>query len=189
MAQDSKKWYVLRTAGGKEKKAKEYLEKEIERCNLQAFVNQVLVPTEVVYKVKNGKRVASERLLYSGYVFIDAELTPELQYIIRNEVPNMSGFLTEKKGTGNNQDRVAVPLRESEVRALLKMQDDAAGGEGLTVVDYVVGEAVKITDGPFNGFDGIIEEIIEDRSKLKVVVTIFGRKTLLELNFTQVTKE
>ena len=100
----------------------------------------------------------------------------------------MSGFLTEKR-EGNSQERVAVPLRESEVRSLLKMQDDAAQQDGQTVVDLVVGESVKITDGPFNGFDGTIEEIIEDRSKLKVTVTIFGRKTLLELNFTQVTKE
>ncbi|MCQ2185751.1 MAG: transcription termination/antitermination protein NusG [Bacteroidales bacterium] len=186
MSESSKKWYVLRTAGGKEKKAKEYLEKEIERFGLQSLVNQVLVPTETVYKIKDGKRVASERLLYSGYVFIEAELTPELQYIIRNEVPNMSGFLTERS---NGQEKVACPLRESEVRSLLKLQDDAAEQDGQTVVDYVVGESVKITDGPFSGFDGTIEEIIDDRSKLKVVVMIFGRKTLLELNFTQVTKE
>lgn len=189
MSDSSKKWYVLRTAGGKEKKAKEYLEKEIERYGLQSLVNQVLVPTETVYRIKDGKRVSSERLLYSGYVFIEAELTPELQYIIRNEVPNMSGFLTEKTGGASGQERVACPLRDSEVRSLLKMQDDAAEQEGQTVVDYVVGESVKITDGPFSGFDGTIEEILDDRSKLKVVVMIFGRKTLLELNFTQVTKE
>lgn len=188
MADCVKKWYVLRTAGGKEKKAKEYLENEIARRGLENLVGQVLVPTEVVYKIKNGKRVASERLLYSGYIFIEAELTPALQNLIRNDVPNMSGFLTEKR-EGNSQERVAVPLRESEVRSLLKMQDDAAQQDGQTVVDLVVGESVKITDGPFNGFDGTIEEIIEDRSKLKVTVTIFGRKTLLELNFTQVTKE
>ena len=189
MSESSKKWYVLRTAGGKEKKAKEYLEKEIERCSLQSYVNQVLVPTEVVYKIKDGKRVASERLLYSGYVFIEAELTAALENIIRNEVPNMSGFLTEKRGSGSLQERVAVPLRDSEVRSLLKLQDDAAAQDGQTVVNFVVGEAVKITDGPFNGFDGTIEEIIEERSTLKVVVTIFGRKTPLELSFTQVTKE
>lgn len=189
MDQSTKKWYVLRTAGGKEKKAKEYLEKEIERCGLQSLVGQVLVPTEVVYKIKDGKRVASERLLYSGYVFIEAELSPVLQNIIRNEVPNMSGFLTEKSGSLSSQEKVAVPLRDSEVRALLKLQDDAAQNEAQTVVDFVVGEAVKITDGPFSGFDGTIEEIIEERSTLKVVVTIFGRKTPLELSFTQVTKD
>ena len=189
MSESSKKWYVLRTAGGKEKKAKEYLDKEIQRCGLQDLVDQVLVPTEIVYKIKNGKRVPSERLLYSGYVFIEAELSPELQYIIRNEVPNMSGFLTEKKGVGNSQERVAVPLRDSEVRALLKMQDDAAEEDAQTVVDFVPGESVKINDGPFSGFDGTVEEIVEDRSKLKVSVSIFGRKTMLELSFTQVTKE
>lgn len=194
MSESSKKWYVLRTAGGKEKKAKEYLEKEIERYGLQEFVSQVLVPTEKVYRIRDGKRICTERLFYPGYVLIEAELTGELQYIIRNEVPHMSGFLTEKrevnKGTGKAQEeRIPIPLRSSEIKRILGEQDEKAAGEGETVVDYAVGEAVKITDGPFSGFDGTVEEIVEDRSKLKVMVMIFGRKTLLELNFTQVTKD
>ena len=189
MSENSKKWYVLRTAGGKEKKAKEYLEKEIERFGLKDFVNQVLVPTEKVYQIRNGKRVCTERLFFPGYVLIEAELVPELQYIIRNEVPHMSGFLTEKRevkkdGTKVQEERLPIPLRDDEVRRLLGEQDEKAGSEAETVVD-----AVKITDGPFSGFDGTVEEIVEDRSKLKVMVMIFGRKTLLELNFTQVTKE
>ncbi len=189
-----KKWYVLRTAGGKEKKAKEYLEKEIERFGLKDFVNQVLVPTEKVYQIRNGKRVCTERLYFPGYVLIEAELVPELQYIIRNDVPHMSGFLTEKRevrrdGAKVQEERLPVPLRDDEVRRLLGEQDEKAGSEAETLVDYLVGDAVKITDGPFSGFDGTVEEIIEDRSKLKVVVMIFGRKTLLELSFTQVTKE
>lgn len=189
-----KKWYVLRTAGGKEKKAKEYLEKEIERFGLKDFVNQVLVPTEKVYQIRNGKRVCTERLYFPGYVLIEAELVPELQYIIRNDVPHMSGFLTEKREVKRNgakvqEERLPIPLRDDEVRRLLGEQDEKAGSEAETVVDYIVGDAVKITDGPFSGFDGTVEEIVEDRSKLKVVVMIFGRKTLLELNFTQVTKE
>lgn len=189
-----KKWYVLRTAGGKEKKAKEYLEKEIERFGLKDFVNQVLVPTEKVYQIRNGKRVCTERLYFPGYVLIEAELVPELQYIIRNDVPHMSGFLTEKrevrrKDAKVQEERLPIPLRDDEVRRLLGEQDEKAGSEVETVVDYIVGDAVKITDGPFSGFDGTVEEIVEDRSKLKVVVMIFGRKTLLELNFTQVTKE
>ena len=169
MSESGKKWYVLRAAGGKEKKAKEYLEKEIERCGLQNLVSQVLVPTEKVYKIRDGKRISSERLFYPGYVLIEAELTGELQYIIRNEIP--------------------VPIRESEVKRILGEQDENIVSDGETVVDYTVGESVKITDGPFSGFDGTVEEIVEDRSKLKVMVMIFGRKTLLELNFTQVTKE
>lgn len=180
----SKKWYVLRAAGGKEKKAKEYLEKEIERCGLQDLVEQVIVPTEKVYKVRDGKRVCTERLLFPSYVLIEAELTGELQYIIRNEVPHMSGFLTEKRG-----DPKPIPLRDDEVKRILGKQDDNAVEEGETIIDFTIGEAVKITDGPFNGFDGTVEEIIEDRSKLKIAVMVFGRKTLLELNFTQVTKE
>ena len=189
MSESSKKWYVLRAAGGKEKKAKEYLEKEIERRSLQDLVSQVLVPTEKVYKIKDGKRVCTERLFFPGYVLIEAELTGELQHIIRNEVPHMSGFLTEKHDVGKTQEKRPVPIREDEVRRILGEQDEQATSEAETVVDYNVGDAVKITDGPFDGFDGTVEEIVEDRSKLKVMVMIFGRKTILELNFTQVTKE
>ena len=194
MSDSNKKWYVLRAAGGKEKKAKEYLEKEIERRSLQDLVSQVLVPTEKVYRIRDGKRICTERLFYPGYVLIEAELTGELQHIIRNEVPHMSGFLTEKRERKNTEgkvqeEKIPVPLRDDEARRILGEQDEQIGTEAETVVDYAVGDAVKITDGPFNGFDGTVEEIVEDRSKLKVMVMIFGRKTILELNFTQVTKE
>ena len=194
MSESNKKWYVLRAAGGKERKAKEYLEKEIERRGLQDLVSQVLVPTEKVYRIRDGKRICTERLFYPGYVLIEAELTGELQHVIRNEVPHMSGFLTEKRdvvrGNGKAQEeKLPIPLRDDEVRRILGEQDEMAGTEAETVVDYKVGDAVKITDGPFNGFDGTVDEIVEDRSKLKVIVMIFGRKTILELNFTQVTKE
>ena len=194
MSESNKKWYVLRAAGGKEKKAKEYLEKEIERRSLQDLVSQVLVPTEKVYKIRDGKRICTERLFYPGYVLIEAELTGELQHIIRNEVPHMSGFLTEKRERKNSEgkvqeEKIPVPLRDDEARRILGEQDEQVGTEAETVVDYTVGDAVKITDGPFNGFDGTVEEIVEDRSKHKVMVMIFGRKTILELNFTQVTKE
>ena len=194
MSESSKKWYVLRAAGGKEKKAKEYLEKEIERRGLQDLVSRVLVPTEKVYRIRDGKRVCTERLFYPGYVLIEAELTGELQHIIRNEIPHMSGFLTEKqdvkRGDGKTQiEKLPTPIRQDEVDRILGKKDEMADTEAVTVVDYEVGDAVKITDGPFEGFDGTVEEIVEDRSKLKVMVMIFGRKTLLELNFTQVTKE
>ena len=194
MSASGKKWYVLRAAGGKEKKAKEYLEKEIERCGLKDLVSQVLVPTEKVYRIRDGKRICTERLFYPGYVLIEAELTGELQYIIRNEVPHMSGFLTEKRdvkrdGGKVQEEKLPIPLRDDEVKRILGEQDEMASTEAETVIDYHVGDAVKITDGPFNGFDGTVDEIVEDRSKLKVMVMIFGRKTLLELNFTQVTKE
>ena len=184
-----KKWYVLRTAGSKEKKAKDYLEKEIERSGLQEQVGQILVPARKEIVTKNGKRKEVERLLFPGYVIIEAELTPELEYIIRNLIPGMSGFLTENKGSGTQTERVPVPLREEEVRRILGEVDENADAVSVAQASYEVGEAVKIIDGPFNGFGGTVDEIDLDRRKLKVVVVIFGRKTLLELSFTQVTKE
>ena len=184
-----KKWYVLRTAGTKEKKAAEYLIKEIERHkDLQAIVDQVLVPVKKEIVTKNGKRKEVERLLFPGYVLIHAELNPDLEYVIRNGIPGMSGFLTEKIGNSSNE-RVPVPIRDEEAQRILGVQDENAVNAAETEVNFTVGESVRITDGPFSGFDGTVDEILQERSKLKVVVVIFGRKTLLELSFTQVTKE
>ena len=188
------KWYVLRTAGGKEKKAAEYLQKEIERSKIQDSVAQVIVPVKKEIVTKNGKGKAVDKLLFPGYVLIQANLNPTLENIIRTLVPGMSGFLTEtrlvkKDGEPGTLERVPVPIREEEAQRILGVQDENADNAAETVVNYEIGESVKITDGPFSGFSGTVEEILEDRSKVKVVVVIFGRKTLLELSFTQVTKE
>ena len=203
------KWYVLRTAGSKEKKAAEYLQKEIERSGLQDQVAQVLVPVKKEIVTRNGKRKTVDRLLFPGYVLIQCELDARLENIIRNYVPNMSGFLTESKSmavnTGNKifdektgktvdevrtiSGRFPVPIREEEAQRILGVQDENVDNAAETYVNYEVGESVRITDGPFSGFSGTVEEILEDRSKVKVIVVIFGRKTLLELSFTQVTKE
>jgi len=197
MAEVAKKWFVVRTAGGKEKKAKEYIEKEIAAHGLGSSISQVLIPTEKYYQVKNGKRVSAERIFYPGYVLVECEVVPkkgkdsqdnkltisgEIQHIIRN-IPYVAGFL------GEGKDKEPVPLRESEINRIMGRVDTLADQEDVTETPFVVGEAVKIIDGPFNGFDGNVEEIAEDKRKLKVMVKIFGRKTLLELNFTQVTKE
>ena len=184
------KWYVLRTAGGKEKKAKEYLEKEIERSDLQDQVAQVLVPVKKEIVTKNGKRKAVDKLLFPSYVLIQAELSAKLENIIRNLVPGMSGFLTEKRATSGIQfEKIPVPLRDEEVQRILGNQDENVDSAAETIVNYEIGESVRITDGPFSGFSGTVDDILEDRSKVKVTVVIFGRKTPLELSFTQVTKE
>ena len=180
-----KKWYVVRAAGGKEKKAKEYIENEIKRLGLTDYVSQVLIPTEKIYQVKNGKKVSMERIFYPGYILIEAVLTGEIQHIIRN-LPHVSGFLTEKQG---GKDKEPSPLRQSEVNRILGRVDELIDKEEEMITPFVVGEAVKVTDGPFNGFDGTVEEVLEDKRKLKVMVKIFGRKTILELNFVQVVKE
>ena len=181
----NKKWYVVRTAGGKEKKAKEYIENEIKRLGLTDYVSQVLIPTEKIYQVKNGKKVSMERIFYPGYILIEALLTGEIQHIIRN-LPHVSGFLTEKQG---GKDKEPSPLRQSEVNRILGRVDELIDKEEEIITPFVVGEAVKVTDGPFNGFEGTVEEVLEDKRKLKVMVKIFGRKTILELNFVQVVKE
>ena len=183
------KWYVLRTAGSKEKKAEKKNKKEIERFNLGDQVAQVLVPVKREIVTKNGKRKVVERLLYPSYVLIQAELSPELEYIIRNDIPGMSGFLTEKRTNGSLTERVPVPIRDEEAQFIIGNQDQNVDNPVETEVNFEIGESVKITDGPFSGFSGTVDAIEEDRSKLKVIVVIFGRKTQLELSFTQVTKE
>lgn len=184
------KWYVLRTAGGKEKKAAEYLQKEIERSALQDQVAQVLVPVKKEIVTKNGKRKAVDKLLFPGYVLIQAQLSGTLENIIRTQVPGMSGFLTEKKTTtGTQYERIPVPLRDEEALRILGKQDENIDAAADIEVNYTIGESVKINDGPFSGFSGTVDEILEDRSKVKVIVVIFGRKTQLELSFAQVTKE
>ncbi len=177
-----KQWYVVRTQGGKEAKAKEYIEKEIANRKIGDKITQVLIPTEKYYQVKNGKRVSAERIFFPGYVLVEAKMTGEIQHII-SDITYVAGFLTEGK------DKIPVPMRQSEIDRIMGVVDEMAGQDVETVVPYVVGEAVKIIDGPFNGFDGTIEEVVEDKRKLLVMVKIFGRKTPLELNFTQVTKE
>lgn len=185
MSEIAKKWYVVRAAGGKEKKAKEYIENEIKRLGLSDYISQVLIPTEKIYQVKNGKKVSMERIFYPGYILIEAALTGEIQHIIRN-LPHISGFLTEKQG---GKDKEPTPLRQSEVNRILGRVDELIDKDEENITPFVIGEAVKVTDGPFNGFDGTIEEVLEDKRKLKVMVKIFGRKTILELNFVQVVKE
>ena len=184
MSEIAKKWYVVRAAGGKEKKAKEYIENEIKRLGLDDYVSQVLIPTEKIYQIKNGKRVSMDRIFYPGYILIEAALTGEIQHIIRN-LPHVSGFLSEKQG---GKEKEPTPLRQSEVNRILGRVDELIEKEEENVTPFVVGEAVKVTDGPFNGFDGTVEEVLEDKKKLKVMVKIFGRKTILELNFVQVVK-
>lgn len=187
MSEITKKWYVLRAAGGKEKKAKEYIENEVKRLGLTEYVSQVLIPTEKIFQVKNGKKISTERIFFPGYILIECNLTGELQHVIRN-VPNVSGFLTERQGK-DKLDKQPVPIRTSEVNRILGRVDELLDQEEENITPFIIGEAVKIVDGPFNGFDGTIEEILQDKKKLKVMVKIFGRKTLLELNFVQVVKE
>jgi transcription termination/antitermination protein NusG len=182
MSDLEKKWYVLRVIGGKEKKVKELIESDISRLNLQEFISQVLIPTEKVYQIRNGKKISKERNFFPGYVLVEAVLVGEIPHILKN-ITNVIGFL------GAKAEENPIPLRASEVNRILGKVDELAAGDEELNVPFFVGETVKVVDGPFNSFTGVIEEVNEDKKKLKVMVKIFGRKTPLELSFMQVEKE
>ena len=177
-----KKWYVVRAISGQEKKVKQYIETEINRLKLNEFVSQVLIPTEKIFQIRNGKKVAKERSFYPGYILIEASLTGEIAHIIKN-ITGVIGFLGETKGGD------PVPMRLSEVNRILGKVDELAESEGVITNPFVVGENVKVINGPFNGFNGVIEEINEEKKKIKVSVKIFGRKTPVELGFGEVERE
>jgi len=182
MEELTKKWYVLRAIGGKEKKAKEYIENEIARLKLQDYISQVLIPTEKVYQIRSGKKISKERNFFPGYVLVEAALVGEIPHILKN-VTHVIGFL------GVKGEELPTPLRLSEVKRILGKVDELAEGDEEINVPFYVGETVKVIDGPFNSFTGVIEEVNEEKKKLKVMVKIFGRKTPLELSFMQVEKE
>jgi transcriptional antiterminator NusG len=180
MVDQEKKWYVIRAISGNEKKVKIYLESEISRLGLSDYISQVLIPTEKVYQVRKGKKVSKERNYLPGYVLIEALLTGEIPHIIKS-VPGVLGFLGSKGEP--------VPLRPAEVNRILGKVDELTEQGEEVSVPFIVGETVTVIDGPFNSFTGIIEEVNEDKKKLKVMVKIFGRKTPLELGFMQVEKD
>ena len=175
------KWYVVRAISGKEKKVRDYIEHEIKAVGLEDYVKQILIPTEKVYQIRNGKKISKERSFFPGYILIEAALVGEVPHVIKN-VTGVIGFLGDKQHN-------PVPLRPAEVNRILGKVDELAESEEEMNIPYVVGETVKVIDGPFNSFSGIIEDIDDVKKKLKVMVKIFGRKTPLELNFMQVEKE
>ncbi len=177
----TKKWYVVRAIAGQEKKVKQYMEVEINRMKMNDFVSQVLIPTEKVYQIRKGKKISKERSFYPGYILIEAALVGEVAHTIKN-ITGVIGFLGDKGGD-------PVPLRVAEVNRILGKVDQLSEKDEELTNPFVVGENVKVVDGPFNSFSGIIEEINEEKKKLKVMVKIFGRKTPLELNYMQVEKE
>ncbi|MBU6120502.1 transcription termination/antitermination protein NusG [Hymenobacter siberiensis] len=183
------KWYVVRSVSGQEKKAKNYLETELGRHSLTELVPQVLIPVEKVFEMRNGKKRVRERNLYPGYIIIHADLSHgEVDHIITS-TPGVIGFLgdKDKKDASNNKP---VPLHITEVNRILGIVDEAEQQVDAALdKPYVVGELVKVVDGPFNGFSGNVDEVFEERKKLNVVVKIFGRSQPVELSYTQVEKE
>ncbi|GAB5401425.1 MAG: transcription termination/antitermination protein NusG [Aureisphaera sp.] len=178
---NTKKWYVVRSVSGQENKIKSYIESEIVRLELQDYIEQVLVPTEKVIQIRNGKKINKERVYFPGYIMIQASLAGEVPHIIKS-INGVIGFLGETKGGD------PVPLRQAEVNRMLGKVDELAVQDDNINIPYIIGETVKVIDGPFNGFNGTVEKINEEKRKLEVMVKIFGRKTPLELSYMQVEK-
>ena len=186
MSEIKKQWYVVRAIGGKDGKVKEYLENEIRHSHLEEYISQVLIPTEKVYTIRNGKKISKEKVSYPGYVLVEAALVGQIPIIIRN-TPNVLGFLGDTKEDSRKMN--ATPLRPQEVARILGRVDEMNAMEEENEIPFFVGETVKVTDGPFSSFQGTIESVNNETKKLTVSVKIFGRKTPMELSFTQVEKE
>ncbi|SRR6056297_150054 len=179
---EDKRWYSLRVISGKERKIKERIELEIQRSGWSDFVTQIVVPSEKVYKIRAGKKVILDRNILPGYILVEAfpsKLTGEIIQSIAS-TPNVIHFL----GRDN-----PVPMRESEANRMLGKADASQDMTEELIEPFIVGESVKIIDGPFKDFIGDIQEVNEEKKKLKVIVKIFGRGTEVELNFMQVEKQ
>jgi transcriptional antiterminator NusG len=164
-----KKWYVVRAVSGQENKVKAYIESEISRLGMADYVSQVLVPTEKVVTVKDGKKLIKEKVYFSGYVMIEANLVGEIPHIIKS-VTSVIGFLGETKGGE------PVPLRQSEVNRMLGKVDELAVNADTRSIPFNIGETIKVIDGPFNGFNGTVEKINEEKRKLEVMVKFSEEK-------------
>ena len=177
-------WYVIRAVSGQEKKVKGYLENEIVRQKLNDFIPQVLIPSEKVYEMRNGKKRVRERSFYPGYVMIYADLSHGEALHTINSIPGVLGFLGSTQGT----TKKPVPLRQSEVNRMLGTVDSVDATVEKLETPFIIGETVKVMDGPFTTFTGTVEEVFEEKKKLNVMVKIFGRNTPVELHYNQVEK-
>jgi transcriptional antiterminator NusG len=174
-----KKWYVVRTYSGHENKVKAYIENEVAQAGLSEHVTSVVVPSEKVFEVKDGKKKSKTRTFFPGYILIEAVLDKNTTHIILN-TPSVISFVGPKNAP--------APLQPTEVRRLIGKIEERRDVEVIEV-PFKTGDAVKVTDGPFNNFSGFVQEVNEEKMKLKVMVSIFGRKTPVELDFSQVELE
>jgi transcriptional antiterminator NusG len=180
-AVDLKKWYVVRAVSGQENKIRDYMDSEIKRLGFSDFVEDILVPTQKVVQIRKGKKINKEKVYFPGYIMIKANLIGEIPHIIK-ALPNVIGFLGETKGGD------PIPLRTAEVNRMLGKVDELSTESESVSIPFEYGENIKVIDGPFNGFNGVIEKVNQEKRKLEVMVKIFGRKTPLELSYMQVEK-
>ena len=175
------RWYIIHAYSGFENKVRDAILSEATRMGLEQLVDKVEVPTETVTEVRRGKKVQSERKFFPGYVLAKLEMNDDVYHLVRN-TPKVTGFL----GTNNKPQ----PISEAEAARILSTKEEAAAAapKNKIKVDYEIGDQVKVLDGPFASFNGVVEELDFDRSRVKVSVSIFGRATPVELEFEQVER-
>ena len=181
MSQDSpkKRWYAVRTYSGHENKVKAHLENEVKHANLEERISNVMVPADKIFEIKDGKKKSKTKTFFTGYILVEAILDKETKHLILN-TPSVISFV----GPRNEP----TPLQVDEVKRLIGRMEERKDVEVLEV-PFRVGDAVKVTEGPFNNFTGFVQDVNEERMKLRVMVSIFGRKTPVELDFNQVELE
>ena len=172
------KWYIIHAYSGFERKVRESLESRIQAFGLQNKIGRIMIPTEPVTELRNGKKYVIERVFLPGYVLVEMDLDNDLWHVIKN-TPRVTGFL----GTGDSP----VALSEAEVSSIL-FRSDAAKDKPAMKVKYEKGEMVRINEGPFANFNGAVDDVNEDKQTLKVMVSIFGRSTPVEIEFSKVDK-
>ena len=175
----AKRWYSVSVLSNFEKRVAEQIRHAVEDASLQEEIEEVLVPTEEVIEVRRGKKVTTERRFMPGYVLVRMEMTDRGYHLI-NEINRVTGFL--------GPQGKPMPMRDAEVNAILNRVEEGQEAP-RTLIHFETGEKVSVTDGPFEGFDGMVEEVDDDNQRLKVSVSIFGRATPVELEYTQVTKQ
>ena len=173
------KWYVLRVISGQEKKVKSYLETEIERSKLVEFIPQVLIPSEKVYEMRNGKKRVRERNFFPGYVLVEMVMDDDTWHLVKH-TNKVTGFV------GGAKNRPA-PISEAEVMKIVNQMQEGTD-KPRHKVEFVVGEYIRVKEGPFTDFNGSVEDVNYEKSKVRVSVTIFGRSTPVELEFSQIEK-
>jgi len=178
MTQMVKNWYIIHTYSGFERKVKESLESRVKAFGLEERIGQILIPTEMVVEIRGSKKITSPRLFYPGYVLVEMEMDDELWHVVKS-TPRVTGFV----GSG----QTPTPLSEEEVNQIIH-RATTSSEKAKPRWSFERNETVKIVDGPFTNFTGIVDEVNADRSTLKVMVTIFGRSTPVELDFLQVEK-
>lgn len=174
-----KNWYALRVLSGHEHKVKQYIDLEIKDADLQDKIEEVLVPSEEVIEMRSGKKKIKDQVFFPGYILIKMELDKDVQQFVVN-VPGVTNFV----GTQNKPQ----PLREDEVRRIIGRVEESKERKQMAI-PFKVGDPIRVTDGPFTDFTGFVEEVNEEKNKLKVMVSIFGRSTPVELDFLQVELE